>query len=448
MKKIHLIVLMAFALFSCKEKQETPLRFSSQAISNVLAKMTDVMVYDITNPPLAARFFSYACLAGYEVVSQHDSSYQSMHGRLKNYPKIEKPEKITGYSMELSALLAMLETARKIQPSGSMIEEYRKQFLDSCRNNGIAEEVIEQSLKYALAVSNEILAYAQADQYNKISNYPRYTPLEEEGSWYPTPPGFFPPVEPYFNTVRPFTLDTFNQFAPEPPATFSLDKNTDFYRLMEEVYLEAGANLTDERREIAAFWDCNPFALQESGHLMAGMKKISPGAHWLGITGIACKGAGIDFAASMKVNTLVAITLMDGFLACWDEKFRSNRIRPETAIRKYLDPSWQPLLQTPPFPEYLSGHSTISTASAVVLTHFFGEDFHYTDTVEVRFGLPARSFRSFHEAAREASISRLYGGIHFNDAIIRGQKQGFQVGEWVLKKTEGKAVPAALADVK
>ncbi len=442
MKKYFTFILVAVILLSCKEEQENPVQLNSQEISHILGEMTDVMLYDITNPPLAARFFSYVCLAGYEVVSQHDSSYASMHGKLREYQKIKQPSDIANYSMELSALLAMLETAGSMQPSGSIIREYQLQLLDSCRKNGMAEEVIAASFQYAQAISSEIIKYARTDQYNKISNYPRYTPREEEGSWYPTPPGYFPPVEPYFSTIRPFTLESFDQFTPEPPAAFSLDKKTTFYQLLHEVYQEAGENLTMERKEIAAFWDCNPFALQESGHLMRGMKKISPGAHWMGITGIACKDAGLDFAQTMQINTHVAIALMDGFLACWDEKFRSNRIRPETAIRKYLDPSWQPLLQTPPFPEYLSGHSTISSASAVVLTHFFGENFQYTDTVEVRFGLPSRTFNSFHEAAQEASVSRLYGGIHFNDAIVNGQKQGFQIGEWVLNKTIRATAPS------
>jgi hypothetical protein len=156
----------------------------------------------------------------------------------------------------------------------------------------------------------------------------------------------------------------------------------------------------------------------------------------MGITGIACNEAKASFGKAMKVNTVVAIGLMDGFLTCWDEKFRSNRIRPESAIRKYIDPDWQPLLQTPPFPEYLSGHSVISSTSATILTHYFGENFKYTDKVEERFGLPSRTFNSFQEAAIEAGISRLYGGIHFTDALDNGRKQGLQVGDWVLKKVE------------
>jgi membrane-associated phospholipid phosphatase len=105
-------------------------------------------------------------------------------------------------------------------------------------------------------------------------------------------------------------------------------------------------------------------------------------------------------------------------------------------------------LQTPPFPEYLSGHSTISSAAAVVLTHYFGENFAYTDTVEVRFGLPERKFSSFQEAAIEAGISRFYGGIHFMDAIDNGRKQGLQVGEWVLSKVEKRQSAVLSQNVK
>jgi hypothetical protein len=141
----------------------------------------------------------------------------------------------------------------------------------------------------------------------------------------------------------------------------------------------------------------------------------------------------LSFEEAIKVNSLVSIGLMDGFISCWDEKYRSDRIRPETAIRKIIDPSYKPMLQTPPFPEYLSGHSTISTTAAVILTHFFGENYSYTDTVEEQYGLGSREFKSFMHASEEASISRLYGGIHYMDAITRGQDQGKEVGNWVLK---------------
>lgn len=448
MKKL-LITFIIFnvccLLIGCREdRQEKSPELSGKEISEVIGRMTDIMVHDVTNPPLAARFFAYTTLAGYEVVSQHDSSYKSMHGILNEYPKIEKPAAHVPYAYQLSAVLAMLETASKIQPSGNLLEKYRRQLLDSCRHAGFSEEVINGSITYGQQVSKQILAYAKADKYNRISNYARYSPLNQEGTWYPTPPGFFAPVEPYFNTIRPFTLDSCTQFKPIPPVVFSADKQSSFYQLMQACYQE-GVNLPKEHQEIAAFWDCNPFALQDNGHMLVGMKKISPGAHWLGITGIACKQAHTDFARTMKIHTMVALGLTDGFIACWDEKFRSNRIRPETAIRKYIDASWKPLLQTPPFPEYLSGHSTISSASAIILSHYLGENFSYTDTVEVRYGLPARKFASFRQAAEEAGLSRFYGGIHFMDAIENGQKQGVQVGEWVLSRVENKPFSLATA---
>jgi hypothetical protein len=144
----------------------------------------------------------------------------------------------------------------------------------------------------------------------------------------------------------------------------------------------------------------------------------------------------------MQVHTVLALALTDAFSCCWREKYHSNRIRPETAIRRYLNPQWQPLLQTPPFPEYLSGHSVVSTAAAEVLGHYFGPACAYTDTTEHEFGLRARHFTSFGQAAEEAAISRLYGGIHFLDAIRQGQVLGQQVGALAVRRLCGSATIA------
>jgi hypothetical protein len=165
-----------------------------------------------------------------------------------------------------------------------------------------------------------------------------------------------------------------------------------------------------------------------------GIKKISPGGHWIGITGIASRLAKLPFRKTVFVHALVSITLFDAFISCWDQKYTSDRLRPEAAINKYIDPAWRPMLQTPPFPEYTSGHSVISTASAEILTMLFGESFMFTDTSEEYFGLPARTFKSFREAANEAAISRIYGGIHFRDAIEAGQIQGRDLGLFIIQK--------------
>jgi hypothetical protein len=432
-QSLLLVFLTCFLHTACSRKEINERDIKSSEIGKVIGEMTTIMVHDVTNPPLASRFFSYACLAGYEVIAQNERRYKRMHGILKEYPELNKPDTISNYSVRLTALLAMMETAAKMQPSGKLLGEYEKRFLDSLIEEGADEEVIRSSLEYARAVSRAILAYAKKDKYNLISNYPRYTPLKTEGSWYPTPPAYIAAIEPYFNTIRPFMLDSCSQYLPLPPIEYSEEKDAEFFRQMQ---LNYELVLTPEQKMIAAFWDCNPFAVQDNGHLLVGLKKISPGAHWLGITGIACTDAGKSFEETMLIHTLVSVGLTDAFIACWDEKYRSNRIRPETAIRNLIDPQWQPFLQTPPFPEYLSGHSTISASSSTILTHFLGEDFKFTDTIEVRYGLPARTFSSFKNAAKEAAISRFYGGIHFMDAVDRGFEVGEKVGQLVIRKAE------------
>lgn len=421
--------------------------------------MTEVMIHDVTNPPLAARFFAYSCLSGYEILAENDQRVHRLSGIINTYPHIIIPAYVRlatdkaasgirltdnskgavekqelPYDIRLAALLAMIQTAEKLQPSGFLLKTVETKLLDSCRHAGYSAALINVSLNYAASISKQILLFARSDGYNRISNFPRYTPSGKEGEWYPTPPAYFSPVEPYFNTVRSFTLDSAAQFKPVHPILFSSSKKSEFYKNMVLNYKLGKNDLTRQQREIAAFWDCNPFAVLDNGHMLIGLKKISPGAHWLGITGIACHLAHKDFSESFAIHTLVALGLMDSFICCWDEKYRSNRIRPETAIRKYIDAAWEPLLQTPPFPEYLSGHSCISATSANILTRFFGENFSYVDNVEAPYGLLPRSFKSFKQAADEAGISRFYGGIHFKDAIDQGLKQGTNVGNWILQK--------------
>ena len=167
-----------------------------------------------------------------------------------------------------------------------------------------------------------------------------------------------------------------------------------------------------------------------------GLKKISPGGHWIGIAGIVCKKAKFPLDKTIFTHTILAITLHDAFIACWDEKYRSERVRPETVINRNIDKFWSPLLQTPPFPEYVSGHSVVSTASAEILSIIFGENFRYRDTTEREYGLKTRKYKSFRQAASEACISRLYGGIHYIDAIDEGEWQGTQVAKYILEKTQ------------
>ena len=238
-------------------------------------------------------------------------------------------------------------------------------------------------------------------------------------------------IEPHWKEIRTMVLDSANQFIPKPPLEFDLDKESDFYNQLIEVY-DIGVNLTEEEVDIAKFWDCNPFVSHHIGHAMFAIKKITPGGHWIGITSIACKKSNSSFDESINAYTNVTIGLFDAFISCWDEKWRSILVRPETIINQNLDEKWVPLLQTPPFPEYTSGHSVISRTAAIVLTDIYGENFNFSDDTEVEYGLPIRDFKSFKHASEEAAISRLYGGIHYKMAIDEGVFQGEKVGKFVV----------------
>ncbi len=240
-------------------------------------------------------------------------------------------------------------------------------------------------------------------------------------------------VEQHWNKIRTVVIDSAAQFKPNPPTPFSIDKNSQFYKDALQVY-ETGKNLTEEQRAIASFWDCNPFVMNVKGHVMFATKKISPGGHWMNITRVVCTQTKADMVKTAEAYVRVSLSLIDGFISCWDEKYRSKLVRPETYINQYIDENWIPMLQTPPFPEHTSGHSVISAAAAVALTGLFGDNYAFTDSTEVEFGMTARSFKSFTLAAEEAAVSRNYGGIHYIPACEEGKVQGRKVGEFILTK--------------
>jgi membrane-associated phospholipid phosphatase len=432
MKKILSLLVLLSSLISCNQKNGKEQEILGTEIDKVVLQMTEMMIHDVSNPPLAMRFFSYASLAAYDLQSTYDASLPAIQDKLTDFPVIEKKDPLDA-NISLASLIAMMDVSAAMQPSGGKMKEWKKNYLDSCNKAGFSPHVLEASQELATHFSSAVLKYAKADKYNQISRYVRYSPEKKPGFWYPTPPGYFPAVEPYFSKIRSFNLrdsTLIQSLCQIEPVKYSEDKSSEFYQLSKEVFT---IGQSEANQKIAAFWDCNPFALSENGHLLIAMKKISPGAHWMGIAGIACEKKKLPFGKSLLVRTALSAGLMDAFWVCWKRKYETNRIRPETAIRQLIDPTWKPFLQTPPFPEFPSGHSTVSTTAAIILTHFFGDNFAYVDTVEMRYGIDARPFKSFKLAAEEAAISRLYGGIHFMDGITAGQQQGRSLGEYLVK---------------
>jgi hypothetical protein len=434
MRKFLLIILFLSQSGSIANAKEELRKHLQPAVFSV----TMVMIHDVVNPPAASRFYTYCMMGAYEIVAQNNKQIVSPTSFIKSIEPI-KIETAAGYDYQIAALYCILETGKLILPSGYMLEEDQKKLIIALLREGYKQKTIDQAVAVAEEVAKKIVSNASTDGYLKLSTRLRYRPKKGDGYWYPTPPGYMEGIEPHWKTIRPMFIDSCNQFVPKPPVEFSKDSTSEFYELAKEVY-QVGKKLTENERFIASYWDCNPFAINTSGHMSIGFKKISPGGHWMNITGIATAKANLDLDKGIMVHALVAATLMDAFISCWDEKYRSSRIRPETVITRYIDPKWQPLLQTPPFPEYTSGHSVISTAVSEALTYLLGDNFTFRDDTEVIFDLPTRDFKSFRQAAEEAAISRLYGGIHYRDAIENGQMQGRAIGQFVVEKLKKEGI--------
>ena len=433
MVRIAFIICFAVGAVCCKtEKKDYHKEAANpEYLHQSVQKLTDVIVHDIFSPPVASRIYAYTSIAAYEALLPGFAGHQSLAGQLNELEEIPQPLKSVEYCFPLASVQAYLTTAKALIFSEEKIEDLEMQIYQEYKDMGVPEDVFNRSVEYGNQVSQHILDWAAKDNYKQTRTFPKFTVNDEEFRWQPTPPAYMEAIEPHWNKIRPFAIDSAQQFSPVGRTPSDMQEGSDFYKEVMEVY-ETTNILTEEQIAIASFWDCNPYVSHVQGHVMFATKKITPGGHWMGITYIAAKKSNAGIMKASEAYALTSVSLADGFIACWDEKFKSNLIRPESLINKYIDEDWTPLLQTPPFPEYPSGHSVISTAAAVTLTNLFGDSFEFVDSTEVDYGLPPRTFQSFKLAAEEAAISRLYGGIHYMPAIEDGAIQGRELGQYVL----------------
>lgn len=432
-------VLVILALCACqKQVPYMPSTGDPSYLHRSVKQITDVIIHDIFSPPVASRIYVYSAAAGYETAIQGypDSGYRSLAGKLNGLTAVPASPEAGTWDPELASVHALLTVGKALIFSEEKIEAFQEPLYAEMRSRGIPQNIYDASLRYGDQVAAHIIAWSAADNYKQTRTYPKYSITDNPAKWQPTPPAYMEGIEPHWNKIRTMVLDSASQFAPTPPTEFSTDKDSRFYREAMEVYAAGDPSTPDfaERRAIADFWDCNPYVSHQKGHVMFATKKITPGGHWMGITGQVSRQQKLGFVETAHAYVCVAAALFDGFISCWDEKYRSGLVRPETYINKYIDPDWVPGLQTPPFPEHTSGHSVISAAAGEVLTALLGDNIAFADSVEMEFGLPVRSFGSFREAYQEAAMSRMYGGIHYMPAIDAGVVQGRNVGANVISR--------------
>lgn len=436
MKKLFFGLIAITLLFGCNSKKDYDVVFKNPNLfCQTVYQLNGVVMGNNFSPIVASRNYLYASVAAYEVIAAgYPDKYKSLAGQvrgLESVPKVSADKKI---NFEFASLLAYCQLGASVTfPEGSM-DLYVDSLKKLAKDHGMPSEIINNSIAFSDTISNTILQWSKKDNYAQTRSAEKYTVTDEPGRWVPTPPAYTSAMEPHWQEIRPTVLDSASQFPAPAPYDFNIkDTNSKYYK---EVMLSKHAieNLTPEQKHIADFWDDNPFKLNVSGHVMFGSKKFSPGGHWMSIVGIAAKKANADFGTTVYAYTKTSIALFDAFIQCWSVKYKYNTVRPETVINKYFDADWQPHLQTPPFPEYTCGHSTCSAAAAEALTSVFGDNFSYTDSTELEFGIANRSYKSFRDAALENNMARFYGGIHYHYSCIAANQCGTKVGELVNEK--------------
>ena len=440
MKKYFWLASIGFLIVSCKQQSHDYARVFSDPVlyCKTVKKLNDVVLENNFPPMIASRNYAYANIAAYECIVAGDNKYISLAGQVNKLPEMPKPESGKQIDFHLAALLAFTKVGNAVTfPEGSMMSYYEelKHMADS---TGMPGSELDNTIAFSDTIAASILKWSKQDNYAQTRSAEKYTVTTEEGRWIPTPPMYGQAIEPHWREIRCMVMDSCSQFMPPRPPKFDVkDKRSEYYKAMMEIK-NIGDSLNDEQKNIADFWDDNPFKLNVSGHVMFATKKFSPAGHWMNIVGIAAEKAKADFSTTVAAYTETSIALFDAFISCWDEKYRSNFVRPETAINRYENQEWRPYIQTPPFPSYTAGHATISAAAAEAMTNWFGDHLSFTDTSSLEFGIKSREIKSFREAAKEAAKSRMYGGIHYSFDVEEGNKCGRLLGDMIVQKLKFK----------
>ncbi len=418
----------AFSIFPRVSVAATQQMTSEQVLQDWYCLVLMLVRHTATySPPVASRAFAYLGVAVQESVVSTDATASSLAGQLNGLGKSPRNTKASSLPHILHGALerSVSHFFGNTGPTGKRTIKVMSRKISAALMGSVADDVAVASEDLGHAIADHVFEWSKTDGGLVIENlgFPMtYAKAEAKQDWVPTSPITLQqtPLLPTWGDNRTFALANGKACSLPPPPTYSEDKASDFYKEALEVYDTVKA-ITPEQRMIARFWSDDP------------MLSPTPPGHWVSIALQLFERENTDVKRRASTLAQLGITLADAFIGCWATKFEYDLLRPVTYIKRVIDKAWMPILITPPFPEYPSGHSTQSAAAAVVLTAAFGENFAFEDATHVRDGLKPRAYASFEAAAQEAGISRLYGGIHFRAAIERGLEQGRCIGAHALK---------------
>jgi hypothetical protein len=380
-------------------------------------------------PPVASRAFGYTGITLYEAVVAGMPQYQSLVGQLNELTELPQPESDTTYHWDIVANSALAEITRQLfatatEENLAAIEELYQTAAAEFEGS-VDADVLERSVEYGQTIANAIFIWSMTDGGHEgyHTNFPTdYVAPEGAGFWLPTPRsnGETPQsaMQPYWGQNRPFVLQSGEECMPDAPPEYSEEPESAFYLEAREVY-DTSQTLTEDQRAIALFWADDP-----------GQTATPPG-HSISILTQVLQQEEASLALAAEAYARVGMAVADAFIGCWNAKFVYNLARPVTVIQEWMQPDWMPMVNTPPFPEFPSGHSVQTAAAAVVLADMFGDEYTFTDHTHDERDMVARTFTSFSAMAEETAMSRLYAGIHYRSAIELGLEQGYCIGEQV-----------------
>ncbi len=433
MKFFKLLLCIALLIFLTQcQKDESGIPSQTETLDGNIAIEYMEFMRDMVkqtagfSPPVASRLFGYAGLTLYESVVNGTPTYQSLGGKLNGLAALPQPIAGEQYHWGQVCNAAMNQVVNRYFPAipdglkprlALLGATYKTEYLKA-----VSEAVLDRSTAFGISIADTIFEYSKSDGGHQgyTRNFPPFTLPIGPGFWVPTGANLTP-LQPTWGNNRTFVVGITQLSQPFKHPEYSTDKTSLFYSQSLEVYAITKA-LSTAQTDIAKFWSDDPGA------------PGTPPGHSVAIASQILTLEKEDLAKAAETYAKVGMAVSDAFVSCWKCKFDFNLMRPVTYLRQNIDPAWTPLLATPPFPEYTSGHSVQSGATARVLSDLFGYGYSFIDrTHEKRTdinGAP-RAFRSFDQFAQEAAISRLYGGIHFREGIDLGVIQGNKVGDAV-----------------
>jgi hypothetical protein len=432
MKRNFLLFLAvgALALYSCK-KDGTPdpdWKFGHGSNPKAMHESADVATdwYNLQfrillerNSALNGVHFGYIGIGLYESVRFGVKNSVSLSSKLYQMPEMPAKENNNGYNWEVSANAAMASMVRRFYQG---LTDANKATIDSLENaynqkKGVSgSTTFSRSQAFGRSVADAIYKWYLTDNLNG-TNTGYVLPAMVPGAWVPTPPAFIPiPVNPFIGTARTFLASSATAVAPPFPAAYSEDPNSDFYKIVKNVY-DVSKTLTQEQKNIALFY-------VDQGN---GLGYTPPG-HDFSMLTQALQQRQENLAVAAETYAKAGIAERDATIICFRSKYKYNLLRPITYIRKLIDPNWLSFIPTPPHPEYPAAHAYITSSVMQAATRVLGNNVSFTDHSYDFRGYAPRSFTSLFKAGEEAGISRLYGGIHYLPSINAGLALGKDLG--------------------